>query len=80
MILVERLRLTVPARFAERADRIAWLAADELARADTEVTADLDRIVVPPVAVSAGAPDEEIAARLVEAVRSQLGSREAAAR
>jgi hypothetical protein len=80
MITVERLRLTVPARLGERADQIAWLVADELARVEVDAPVELDRLIVSPVTVSAAASDEEIAARIVDAVRAQLVSSEVAAR
>ena len=72
MLTIDRLRLSLPAGFETRADRIVRLAATELGTMPIRDEAHLERLVVPTIAVSPRMSDREIAAAIATGVLAQL--------
>jgi len=77
VLTIDTLRLQLPAGFEHRAERIARLVADVLARADLGLAgADLalDRVALPPIAIAGGASDFEIATGIAGTVRQEIAT------
>jgi hypothetical protein len=77
VLTIDTLRLQLPAGFAHRAERIARLVAEALARIDTGLAgADLalDRLALPPIAIAGAASDGEIAAGIASSVRQEIAT------
>lgn len=72
MLSIDRLRLTLPPGFADRADAVARLVADELAALPLAGDRTLARLAVPPVAVPPGGSDREVAGRVARAIHGAL--------
>ena len=75
MLTIDTLRLQLPAGFERRAERIGRLLGDALARIDTgapgaELT--LERLALPPITLTPGASDFEVADSIAISVRQQM--------
>ena len=73
MLKIDRLRLSLPAGFETRADRIARLVADELAALPLQGDANLDRLALPTVEVGPRATDRQVASSIASSMASHLG-------
>lgn len=72
MLKIDRLRLSLPAGYESRADRIARLVADELAGLQLQGDAHFDRLTLPAVEVGPRATDRQVAGAVTRAMASQL--------
>jgi hypothetical protein len=72
MIAVDRLRISLPAGFERRAERIARLVAGELAALPVGASASLDRLAVPAVDLAHGASDAQVAGSIARAIGAHL--------
>jgi hypothetical protein len=73
MLTIGHLQLALPPGFGPRGRRIARLVGDELAALSLPSgSRRVDRLVVRPVEVGAGATDAEVAAAIGRAVSAQL--------
>jgi hypothetical protein len=75
VLTIDTLRLQLPAGFEGRAERIGRLLGDALARIDTgapgaELT--LERLALPPITLTPGASDFEVAASIASSIRQQM--------
>jgi len=75
MLSIDRLRLQLPAEYADRAAGIARLLADELAALPVQSSQRLEQLVVPPVSVMPGASDQQIARSIAAGVQAGLSSK-----
>lgn len=72
-ITIDRLRLQLPPDFATRADSIARLVGDELARLDWPAgTAHVPRLALDPQTIPSAWSDRQIARHLAQAVGVEL--------
>ena len=71
MLKIDRLRISLPAGYQSRADRIARLVADELAALPVERSASCERLSVPPIEVPRAASDRRIAGSIAKAIAVQ---------
>lgn len=72
MLKIDRLRLSLPAGYEGRADRIARLVADELAGLQLQGDAHFDRLTLPAVEVGPRATDRQVASSIAGAMSSHL--------
>jgi hypothetical protein len=72
MLKIDRLRLSLPAGYETRADRIARLVADELAALPLQGDANLDQLTLPTVEVGPRATDRQVASSIAGAMSSHL--------
>jgi hypothetical protein len=75
MLTIGHLRLALPPALGARGREIARLVGDELAAVSLPSDARLDRLVLPPLEVAAGATDAEVAAAIGLAVSTHLHQR-----
>ena len=73
MLKIDRLRLSLPAGYESRADRIARLVADELAGLQLQGDAHFDRLALPTVEVGSNASNREVASRIASSMAAHLG-------
>ncbi|MEA2563879.1 MAG: hypothetical protein QOH06_5383 [Acidobacteriota bacterium] len=72
MLKIDRLRLSLPAGFETRADRIARLVADELAGLQLQGNANFDRLTLPTVEVGQRASDRQVASSIASSMATHL--------
>lgn len=72
MLKIDRLRLSLPAGYEGRADRIARLVADELAALQLQGNAQFDRLALPAIEVGPRATDRQVASSIAGAMSSRL--------
>lgn len=70
MLTVEHLTLVLPSGSADRADRVAHLVADELARLHVDGASRVERLTA---TVTDLPGDRDLARRIAEAVHTTLG-------
>ena len=75
MMIIDELVLHLPPGYEARADAIAHLIGRELGRAGEAHDRSIGRLVLPPVAVPAGAGDAQIAAGVAAAIRAGVSAR-----
>lgn len=75
MLKIDRLRISLPAGYEARADRIARLVADELAALPIQGDANLDRLSLPTVEVARNASNRRIASSIASSMAAQLGGK-----
>lgn len=73
MLKIDRLRLSLPAGYEARADRIARLVADELAALPLQGDANFDRLALPTVEVGQRATDRQVASSIASSMAAHLG-------
>ena len=73
MLKIDRLRISLPAGFEARAERIARLVADELAGLPIQGDAKFDRLALPTVEVGPRASDRQVASSIASGMASRLG-------
>lgn len=81
MWTIDQLRLTLPAGFEHRAERIARRVAEELAALPVESSVSLRSLSLPPIEIGIGgegASDAAVAGRIARAIAS--GVRESSRR
>jgi hypothetical protein len=74
MLIIDRLRLSLPAGYEARAGRIARLVADELAALPLAGDAQYDRLTLPALQVAPNATDGQVAGAIAGAIATQLGA------
>ena len=74
MLKIDRLRLSLPAGYEARADRIARLVADELAGLPVHGDAHFDQLTLPTVEVGPRATDAQVAGAVTRAMASHLAA------
>lgn len=72
MLIIERLRLQLPAGYQQRAASIGRLLTTELARMPLKRNLRLESLALPPVDIAPGAVDGQIARRIAVAMQGQL--------
>jgi hypothetical protein len=75
VLIIDTLRLQLPAGFERRAESIGRLLGDALARIDTGAPGPdrrLDRLALPPLEIAPGASDFDVAAGIASSVRHQI--------
>ncbi len=72
MLTIDRLRLSLPAGYESRAERIARFMADELADVALDGDARYDRLALPTLEVKRGTSDRRIARSIARAIASHL--------
>lgn len=77
MISIDRLRLTLPAGFDGRADRVARRVAEELAGLPQPDSRRLARLTLPPMTLDPRLGDREIARRIATAIHERLSAPDA---
>lgn len=70
----DQLRLVLPAGFEHRADRIARLVAEELGGIPAPANLSLEALALPPLEISRGALDGEIAGRIARSIADAVGT------
>ena len=80
MLKIDELRLVLPAGFEPRAEGIARLVAEELARLTPSTAGRFERLSAPPIEVSTNASDGDIARRVALAIHEGLAATAAAGR
>lgn len=79
MISIDRLRLTLPAGFAGRADAVARRVAEELANLPRVDSRRLERLTLPPLTLDPQLADVEVARRIATAIHERLSGPDAGA-
>jgi hypothetical protein len=74
VLTIDELRLVLPDGFAHRAEPIARLVGEALARRAPAVTGRFAEVAVPRVAVPAGASDADVAARIADAIHAGIAA------
>jgi len=75
VLTIDTLRLQLPAGFERRAEQIGRLLGGALTQIDTDAPgADLtlDQVALPPITISPGANDFEVAVGITSWVRQQI--------
>ncbi len=72
MLVIDRLRISLPPGFEHRAESVARLVAAELAALPVAGRRRVERLEVPAVEVAAGDGDRHLAGRLATAIHHQL--------
>ena len=72
MLNIDRLRLSLPAGYERRAERIGRLVADELASLQLAGDASFDRLSVPAVKIARGASDRQVAGAIAGAIATKV--------
>lgn len=75
MLKIDRLRLSLPAGYESRAERIARLVADELAGLRFQGDAHFDRLTLPTVEVGPRATDRQVASSIATGMAAHLGGK-----
>lgn len=68
----DQLRLVLPSGFEHRADRIARLVAEELGGIPAPANLSLDSLSLPPLEISRGSLDGEIAGRIARSIADSV--------
>jgi hypothetical protein len=77
VLTIGTLSLRLPAGFEQRTERIGRLLGDALAAIDIGppgTHARLDRLALPPLAITPGASDVDVVAGIASSVRHQLAA------
>ncbi len=72
MLVIDRLRISLPPGFEHRAENVARLVAAELAASPLAGDRRVDRLEVPAVEIGAGAGDRQVAGQVASAIHHQL--------
>jgi hypothetical protein len=75
VLIIESLRLQLPAGFEHRAERIGRLLGDALARIDTGPAGDplsIGHLALPAIPLAPGASDADLARTIAHSVRHQI--------
>jgi hypothetical protein len=74
VLSIDHLQLRLPAGFEQRAESIARLVADALARLDVDAPLALERVALRPIELPRHASDADVALRVAGAVHHHLSA------
>ena len=73
MLRIDRLRIGLPAGMESRADRVARLVGEELAKTRPAAGGRIESLALGRIEMPAGATDRQWAARIAGAIHQRIG-------